>query len=71
MYAACSFVVGAAAGAPAITSFARVWVWVALAVWSIAFAAMLRRGLQLARGRHTPTGPDRIDELAHGRHSPA
>ncbi|MGH2966372.1 MAG: hypothetical protein ACRDMH_13480 [Solirubrobacterales bacterium] len=32
MYAACSFVVGAAASAPAITSFARVWVWVAVAV---------------------------------------
>ena len=29
MYAACSFVVGAAARAPGITDFARVWVWVA------------------------------------------
>jgi hypothetical protein len=32
MYAACSFVVGAVASAPAITDFARVWVWVAVTV---------------------------------------
>jgi len=67
MYAACSFVVGAAAHAPAITSFARVWVWVALAVWLIVLAAMLRRCLQLARGEHVPISPDRSDELAPSR----
>ena len=39
MYAACSFIVGAAANAPAITDFARVWVWVALALWLVVFAA--------------------------------
>jgi hypothetical protein len=54
MYAACSFVVGIAASAPGITSFARVWVWVAVAVWSITFAAMLRRGLRVARGTPRP-----------------
>jgi hypothetical protein len=32
---------------------------------------MLRRGLQLVRGEHTPTGSNRIDELAPGRHSAA
>jgi tellurite resistance protein TehA-like permease len=51
MYAACSFVVGAATGAPVITDFARVWVWVAIAVWLVVFAAMLRRGAQLTRTR--------------------
>ncbi|MGH2833874.1 MAG: tellurite resistance/C4-dicarboxylate transporter family protein [Solirubrobacteraceae bacterium] len=35
MYAACSFVVGDIASVPAITSFARVWVWVAVAVWAV------------------------------------
>ncbi len=49
MYAACSFVVGAAVGAPAIADFARAWVWVALAVWLLVFAAMLRRGARLGR----------------------
>jgi hypothetical protein len=43
MYAACSPVVGAAARAAGITDFARVWVWVALALWLVVFAAMLRR----------------------------
>lgn len=51
MYAACSFAVGAAAGAPAITDFARVWVWVALVVWVAAFAGMLRHGRQIAHDR--------------------
>ena len=43
MYAACSFVVGAAAHVDAITRFARVWVWVALAVWAVVLVAMMRR----------------------------
>jgi hypothetical protein len=42
MYAACSFVVGAAAAAGGITSFARVWVWVALAVWAVVFVGLIR-----------------------------
>ena len=33
MIAACSFAAGRATGERALTSFARVWVWVALAVW--------------------------------------
>jgi len=69
MYAACSFAVGQAAHASAITSFARAWVWVALAVWLIVFAAMLRRGLHVVRGKDPPVDPHRIDELAHNRHS--
>lgn len=35
MYAACSFIVGAAFPAAAITHFAEVWIWVALAVWAV------------------------------------
>ena len=50
MYAACSFLTGAAAHAPAITDFARVWVWAGLAIWAVVAAAMLRRGVHLARG---------------------
>ena len=42
MYAACSFAVGQAGHAGAITSFARAWVWVALVVWVIVSAALLR-----------------------------
>jgi hypothetical protein len=49
IYAACSFVVGAAARASAITSFARVWVWIALAVWAVVLAAMIRRRILAVR----------------------
>ena len=64
MYAACSFVVGAAATAPAITDFARGWVWVGAVVWLVVFLAMLRRGLQLASGEHPPISAGRLEELA-------
>ena len=64
MYAACSFVVGAAAHAPAIADFGRVWVWAGVGVWLVVFSAMLRRGLQLARGEHPPVTAAHIDEVA-------
>jgi tellurite resistance protein TehA-like permease len=69
MYAACSFAVGQAAPASAITSFARAWVWVALMVWPIVFAAMLRDGLRVVRGKHPLLDPPHIDELARSRRS--
>lgn len=43
MYAACSFMVGAAAHAHGIVNFAKIWVWVSLAVWTGVFAAMIGR----------------------------
>ncbi|MGH2844326.1 MAG: tellurite resistance/C4-dicarboxylate transporter family protein [Solirubrobacteraceae bacterium] len=49
MYAACSFVVGAVTDTPGITDFARVWVWVALAVWALVFGSMLRGAPELVR----------------------
>jgi tellurite resistance protein TehA-like permease len=64
MYAACSFLVGAAVHAPAITDFARVWIWVAVAIWLVVFVAMLRHGVELARGEHPPVSEQRLDELA-------
>jgi hypothetical protein len=50
MYGACSAVVGAAARAPAITSFARVWVWIALAVWALVCGSMLHSAWRGAPG---------------------
>ncbi|HET8607887.1 MAG TPA: hypothetical protein VFL66_12780 [Gaiellaceae bacterium] len=50
MYAVCSFAVGDVTGIGGLTDFARVWIWVAFAVWAVVFAAMLRRGLAVARG---------------------
>jgi tellurite resistance protein TehA-like permease len=50
MYAACSFAVGAVAHAGAITSFARLWVWIGLASWAIVFAATLGRAVKVIRG---------------------
>lgn len=40
MYAACSFDAGRAAGVGGLTDFAQVWVWLALALWVLVFAAM-------------------------------
>lgn len=54
MYAACSFVVGAVTRTRAITDFARMWVWVGVAVWGVVFVAMARRGPALARGEPAP-----------------
>jgi tellurite resistance protein TehA-like permease len=57
MYVACSFVVGAVASAGAITSFARVWLWVAVAVWTVVFVGLVHRAInvlaaQPSRARH-------------------
>lgn len=49
MYAACSFVVGTTAHASGISGFARIWVWVGLAVWLTVFIGMLARAPQLIR----------------------
>jgi voltage-gated anion channel len=54
MYAACSFPAGTGARVPAITDFARVWVWAGVAVWVLVFAAMLHRGHSLVRARRPP-----------------
>jgi tellurite resistance protein TehA-like permease len=53
MYAAMSFALGAQLRAPALVDFARVWVWVAVAVWAlvvIGTARRLRRGAGSAGG---------------------
>jgi tellurite resistance protein TehA-like permease len=54
MYAACSFVVGTVAHAGALTSFARVLVWVALACWAIVFLATIGRAVEVVRGPEPP-----------------
>lgn len=51
MYAACSFAVSSLADIRAINVFARVWVWIALAVWAVVTGAMTRRAPQLTRAR--------------------
>ena len=51
MYAASSFAVGAIAHADAITSFARVSVWIAFAAWAVVFAATVGRGVEVVRGQ--------------------
>ena len=63
MYAACSFVVGDVAKLAGITDFARVWVWVAAAVWLAVIAAMVGRAPRLLRDDTRSAGgtpaPDR------------
>ena len=58
MYAACSFAVGKGDHATAITRFARIWVWVALAVWAVVFAAMIGRAIQIVRADGEPNPRD-------------
>lgn len=55
MYAASSLAVGVAAQAEAITSFARVWVWIALGLWMIVFVAAVGRAVEVVRGER-PAG---------------
>jgi tellurite resistance protein TehA-like permease len=54
MYAAGSFAVGEAAHAGALTSFARVWVWVALAAWAIVVVATVGRAVEVVRDQEPP-----------------
>jgi tellurite resistance protein TehA-like permease len=53
MYAVSSFTVGVLARAAPITSFARVWVWIALASWTIVLLATIGRAPEVLRG-HGP-----------------
>jgi hypothetical protein len=62
MYAASSFGVGVVAHEAAITSFARVWVWIGLASWALVFGATIQRAVQTVRGQEPPEAglrPDR------------
>ena len=68
MYAACSFAVGVADHAGAITSFARAWIWVALVVWAVVFMAMVVRAGQVLRGER-PANPRRLDERSPSEHT--
>jgi tellurite resistance protein TehA-like permease len=43
MYAVCSFAVAQVQHLGGVDRFARVWTWVAFAVWALAFAALLQR----------------------------
>ena len=49
MYAACSYVAGAVAHVGAITRFAQVWVWVAVAVWAAVLGAMIASAIVRSR----------------------
>ena len=48
MYAVCSIATGSITGIGGISSFGRVWIWLALAVWTLAFVGMLSRAIALA-----------------------
>jgi tellurite resistance protein TehA-like permease len=50
MYAVCSFVVGTVARADAIRSFARVWTWIAAAVWAVVLVATVAAALTAEPG---------------------
>ncbi|MQA73734.1 MAG: hypothetical protein GEU88_05210 [Solirubrobacterales bacterium] len=57
MYAACSFVVGDVGSASAITSFARVWVWIALAVWVVVAFGLARAAATTLAAALRPAPP--------------
>lgn len=56
MYAVCSIAAGSVTGVSGLASFGRAWIWVALAVWAVVFAGMLRRARSLAGAN--PGGSD-------------
>jgi tellurite resistance protein TehA-like permease len=61
MYAASSFTVGVVVPVGAITSFARVWVWIALGSWAIVFLATIGRAAEVVRGHGSaPDGPPAV-----------
>jgi hypothetical protein len=57
MYAACSFVVGTVHSVPAITDFARVWVWGAVAVWVLVATGLARASARARPGVRAHTLP--------------
>lgn len=50
MYAVCSMAAADASGIGGIGSFGRMWIWLALAVWTAVFAGMVVRATRLVRG---------------------
>jgi len=54
MYAACSFAAGTAAHLPPLVQFARIWTWVAVAVWLAVLAATLWQPRSLLRAEGSP-----------------
>jgi hypothetical protein len=57
MYAVCSFAVGDVVGIRGLVDFGRIWIWVAFALWATVCAAMVGRGLEIARtGRASAVG---------------
>jgi hypothetical protein len=55
MSAAGSFATGAATGLAGITRFARVWVWIAVAVWCLAATGLARSALGRVRAEAQPS----------------
>lgn len=66
MYAACSFAAGTAAKLPTLLQFARIWTWIAAAVWVVVLAATLWQPVPLLRGERRPgvNSPRREGERA-------
>lgn len=57
MYAVCSFILGPVAHVDAMTTFARIWIWVATVVWALVFGATVGRLSMRLRG-HPGGGTD-------------
>ena len=54
MYAASSITTGQVTGITTITSFGRVWMWVAFTGWLLALAGLFRHSWPVLRGQHRP-----------------
>jgi len=70
MYTACSFQVGTLTRAPAASTFAEIWVWVALCAWAAVSAGILRRALRLgAANLHIARRADLTPPVYVGQHT--
>ena len=57
MYATCSFAVGTLTGVSAISTFAHIWVWVALCAWAAVSGGVVHQGAGLGAGHvHAHSG---------------
>jgi ABC-type multidrug transport system permease subunit len=48
MYAVCSIATAGVSGFGRVGDFGRVWIWLALVVWTLALVGMLSRAVALA-----------------------
>jgi len=66
MYAACSFATGMVVKVSSLVQFARLWTWVAVAVWVLVLAATLWQPVPILGAMQSLNGDRTRDEAESG-----